>query len=143
MDVVGGIEEAIEKNETELSEKEESTNEGEQAQTPMHLEPKSFCEFSSVVAHLNDGMILSLSGYGPSGTLRNKQTRRANGSFSGVGGGDAAHMATLASSSPQPKTVSPKLRKKQDEEAKKIEELQQQQQVFSRLSILLCQMFFS
>ena len=124
-----GPEEGIEKSETEANEKEELAEEPTKERKPKGREPRPFCDFSSFVAQLSDGMVVSLSGYGPDGTLKKKEPKRAEDSLAGQGGSEPSQAGPAASPSPQPKAVSPKVRKKQDEEARKMEELQLQQQV--------------
>lgn len=110
-------EEGVEKSEVEASEKEQ------------HKQPKSpkpFCDFSSFVAELSDGMVVALSGYGPSGTLIEKDAKDSEDTVTG-------HLITDApppqpTPSPQLKAGSPKARKRAEEEAKRMEEIQQQQE---------------
>ncbi|XP_031553104.1 sperm-associated antigen 17-like isoform X2 [Actinia tenebrosa] len=115
--------EGIEKSEIEGNEKEQK-----ELSKKFHKGPKPFCDFSSFVAQFNDGMILTHSGYGPSGSIISKELKETEAqlisSIVVPEGGGAAH----GTPSPQPKAGSPKSRKKMDEEIKRMEELQQQQE---------------
>lgn len=107
-------EEGIEKSETEGTEKEQK----EPTKEPFKG-PKPFCHFSSFVAQFNDGMILTHSGYGPSGSVFDKVPKETEAhlipgiAVPEVGGG------VHGTPSPQPKAGSPKSRKKIDEEVKR------------------------
>ncbi|XP_068698646.1 sperm-associated antigen 17-like [Montipora foliosa] len=109
--------EEVEKSEVEASEKE---------QQKQPTAPKSFCNFSSLVAELSDGMIVALSGYGPTGSLMEKDSREIEDTVTGHLIADAA--PPHPTPSPQPKAGSPKARKRAEEEAKRLEEMQQQQE---------------
>ena len=108
----------IEKSEVEVSEKEQRVE---------TKEPEPFCDFSSFVGELSDGMLVALSGYGPAGTTTPKEPKDSEDAVIG-------HLTTetaqppQATPSPQPKVGSPKARKRAEEEAKRMEELQQQQE---------------
>lgn len=108
--------EEVEKSEVEASEKE-------QRQPKL---PKPFCDFSSFVAELSDGMIVALSGYGPSGSLIEKESKDSEDAVTGHLIADAP--PPQPTPSPQPKAGSPKARKRAEEEAKRMEEIQQQQE---------------
>lgn len=110
--------EEVEKSEVEASEKE---------QQKQPKSPRPFCDFSSFVAELSDGMVLTLSGYGPSGSLKEKESKESEETVTGYLTGDIAP-PPQASPSPQPKAGSPKQRKRAEEEAKRMEEIQQQQE---------------
>ena len=99
--------------------------ESEKEQHSCHPEP--FCDFSSFVAELSDGMVLSLSGYGPSGSLKEKELKESDDTVTGYLTADAGP-PPQATPSPQPKAGSPKARKRAEEEAKRMEEIQQQQE---------------
>jgi len=102
--------EHIEKSEIEGTEKENLKNTSKKA-IPL-------CEFSSFVAQFSDGMTLTHSGYGPSGSLIEggfNETEVAVTSITVPEGGATAH----GTPSPQPKATSPKARKKMDDEAKR------------------------
>ena len=78
------------------------------------------------MAELSDGMVVALSGYGPSGSLIEKDDKDSEDTVTG-------HLITDApppqpTPSPQPKAGSPKARKRAEEEAKRMEEIQQQQE---------------
>lgn len=107
----------LEKSEVEASEKE---------QQKIPKGPKPFCDFSSFVAELSDGMVLALSGYGPSGSLKEKESKEEE-TVTGYLKTDTV-MPPQPTPSPQPKAGSPKVRKRQEEEAKRMEEIQQQQE---------------
>lgn len=103
-------EEHIEKSEIEGTEKEtiKEVPEG----------PKPFCDFSSFVAQFSDGMILTHSGYGPCGSIIDKEQKEAEVTVTSMAvpdGGTTAH----GTPSPQPKATSPKSRKKMDDETKR------------------------
>lgn len=106
--------EEVEKSEVEASEKEQ-----QKRSTP-------FCDFSSFVAELSDGMIVALSGYGPSGSLAEKDARETEDTVTGHLIADPP--PPQPTPSPQPKAGSPKLRKRADEEAKRLDEMHQQQE---------------
>ena len=111
----GGLKaEEVEKSEVEASEKEQEKR------------PTPFCDFSSFVAELSDGMIVALSGYGPSGSLVEKDARETEDTVTGHLIADPP--PPRATPSPQPKAGSPKVRKKAEEEAKRLEEMHQQQE---------------
>lgn len=109
--------EEVEKSEVEASEKE---------QHKQSKAPKSFCDFSSFVAELRDGMIVALSGYGPSGSLIKKESKDSEDTVTGHLIADAP--PPQPTPSPQPKAGSPKARKRAEEEARRLEEIQQQQE---------------
>lgn len=109
--------EAVEKSEVEALEKE---------QNKQPKAPESFCDFSSFVAELSDGMVVTLSGYGPSGSLVEKESKDAEDTVTGHLIADAP--PPQPTPSPQPKAGSPKARKRAEEEAKRMEEIQQQQE---------------
>ena len=109
--------EEVEKSEVEASEKE---------QQKQPTAPKSFCNFCSLVAELSDGMIVALSGYGPTGSLMEKDSREIEDTVTGHLIADPA--PPHPTPSPQPKAGSPKARKRAEEEAKRLEEMQQQQE---------------
>ena len=108
----------VDKSEVECSEKEQKN---------LPKDPKPFCDFSSFVAELSDGMVLALSGYGPTGSLKEKEPRESEDTVTGYLAADVAP-PPQATPSPQPKAGSPKARKKAEEEAKRMEEIQQQQE---------------
>lgn len=110
------VEEEGNKSVTEESEKEQHRR-----------YPKPFCDFSSFVAELSDGMVLALSGYGPSGSLKEIEPKESEDTVTGYLTADVGP-PPQASPSPQPKAGSPKARKRAEEEAKKMEEIQQQQE---------------
>lgn len=114
MEKTGLRAEEIEKSEVEASEKEQQKR------------PTPFCDFSSFVAELSDGMIVALSGYGPSGSLAEKDARETEDTVTGHLIADPP--PPQPTPSPQPKAGSPKLRKKADEEAKRLEEMHQHQE---------------
>ncbi|KAK2570951.1 Sperm-associated antigen 17 [Acropora cervicornis] len=114
MEKTGLRAEEVEKSEVEASEKEQQKR------------PTPFCDFSSFVAELSDGMIVALSGYGPSGSLAEKDTRETEDTVTGHLIADPP--PPQPTPSPQPKAGSPKLRKKADEEAKRLEEMHQHQE---------------
>lgn len=89
--------------------------------------PKPFCDFSSFVAELSDGMVLALSGYGPSGSLKEKELKQSEDIVTGYLTTDVGP-PPQPTPSPQPKAGSPKARKRAEEEAKRMEEIQQQQE---------------
>lgn len=108
----------LEKSEIEASEKE---------QQKIPKGPKPFCDFSSFVAELSDGMVLALSGYGPSGSFQEKESKESEETVTGYLKADTV-MPPQPTPSPQPKAGSPKARKRAEEEAKRMEEIQQQQE---------------
>lgn len=108
----------LEKSEIEASEKE---------QQKIPKGPKPFCDFSSFVAELSDGMVLALSGYGPSGSFKEKESKESEETVTGYLKADTV-MPPQPTPSPQPKAGSPKARKRAEEEAKRMEEIQQQQE---------------
>ena len=110
------VEEEENKSVTEGSEKEQHRR-----------HPKPFCDFSSFVAALSDGMVVALSGYGPSGSLKEKEAKESEDTVTGYLTADVAP-PPQATPSPQPKAGSPKARKRAEEEAKRMEEIQQQQE---------------
>lgn len=110
-------EEGVEKSEVEASEKERNKQ---------PKSPKPFCDFSSFVAELSDGMVVTLSGYGPSGALIEKDAKDSEDTVTGHLIADAP--PPQPTPSPQPKAGSPKARKRAEEEAKRMEEIQQQQE---------------
>ncbi|XP_078373230.1 sperm-associated antigen 17-like isoform X2 [Oculina patagonica] len=110
--------EEVDKSEVESSEKE---------QHKRPKDPKPFCDFSSFVAELSDGMVLALSGYGPSGSLKEKETKESEDIVTGYLAADVVP-PPQATPSPQPKAGSPKARKRAEEEVKRMEEIQQQQE---------------
>ena len=114
MEKTGLRAEEVEKSEVEASEKEQQKR------------PTPFCDFSSFVAELSDGMIVALSGYGPSGSLAEKGARETEDTVTGHLIADPP--PPQPTPSPQPKAGSPKLRKKADEEAKRLEEMHQHQE---------------
>ena len=101
------------------------TEESDKEQHSRHPEP--FCDFSSFVAELSDGMVLALSGYGPSGSLKEKEPKESDDTVTGYLTADAGP-PPQPTPSPQPKAGSPKARKRAEEEAKRMEEIQQQQE---------------
>ena len=109
--------EEVEKSEVEASEKD---------QRKQPKAPKPFCDFSSFVAELSDGMIVALSGYGPSGSLIEKDAKDSEDTVTGHLTADVP--PPQPTPSPQPKAGSPKARKRAEEEAKRLEEMQQQQE---------------
>ena len=117
--IVEGETEGIEKSELEENEKEDKQ------EMAKKKGPKPFCDFSSFTAQLNDGMIVSLSGYGPTGSIKPSEPRNGEELILGQGPTEGAP-PVQATPSPQPKAGSPKGRKRTDEEAKRLEELQQQ-----------------
>lgn len=110
--------EEVDKSEVEASEKEEHKQ---------PKDPKPFCDFSSFVGELNDGMVVALSGYGPSGSLKEKEPKESEDTVTGYLTADIAP-PPQATPSPQPKAGSPKARKRAEEDAKRMEEIQQQQE---------------
>lgn len=110
--------EEVDKSEVEFSEKEQHKH---------PKDPKPFCDFSSFVAELSDGMVLALSGYGPSGSLKEKEPKESEDILTVYLAADVVP-PPQATPSPQPKAGSPKARKRAEEEAKRMEEIQQQQE---------------
>lgn len=110
------VDEEVDKSIIEASEKEQHRR-----------HPKPFCDFSSFVAELSDGMVLALSGYGPSGSLKENEPKESDDTATGYLTADVAP-PPQATPSPQPKAGSPKARKRAEEEAKRMEEIQQQQE---------------
>ena len=101
--------------------------ESEKEQHACRSHPKPFCDFSSFVAELSDGMVLALSGYGPSGSLKEKEPKESEDAVTGYLTADVGP-PPQPTPSPQPKAGSPKARKRAEEEAKRMEEIQQQQE---------------
>ena len=112
--------EGIEKSEFEGNEKDDKKD-----VRPKKKEPKPFCDFTSFTAQLSDGMIISLSGYGPTGSIKQKEPKEGEEMILGQGPVEGSP-PTQATPSPQPKASSPKARKRTDEEVRRLEELQQQ-----------------
>lgn len=107
-------EEGIEKSEIEGNEKEQKESSKE-----TRKEAKSFCNFSSFVAQFNDGMILTHSGYGPSGSIIGKEPKETEAQLISSIAVPEVGGAVHGTPSPQPKAGSPKSRKKMDEEVKR------------------------
>ncbi|XP_028409597.1 sperm-associated antigen 17-like isoform X2 [Dendronephthya gigantea] len=109
--------EGVEKSEFEANEKTASFHQDvvveNDERSPEPAVP-AFCTHASFVAQLNDGMVITSSGFGPQGTT-GKQGESA--------GGDCSGAAVPLDPSPPPKPSSPKSRKKNEEEAKRLEEL--------------------
>ena len=124
-----GVEILLNKIEQEENVEEEgNTNvidECEKEQQRRH--PKAFCDFSSFVAELSDGMVLALSGYGPWGSLKEKEPKESEDIVTGYMTADVGP-PPQPTPSPQPKAGSPKARKRAEEDAKRMEEIQQQQE---------------
>ena len=109
-------------------EEEESKSVTEGSEKEQHRRhPKPFCDFSSFVAELSDGMVVALSGCGPSGSLKEKEPKESEDTVTGYLTAEVAP-PPQATPSPQPKAGSPKARKRAEEEAKRMEEIQQQQE---------------
>ena len=112
----------------ENGEEEENKSVTEGSEKEQHRRhPKPFCDSSSFVAELSDGMVVALSGYGPSGSLKEKEPKESEDTVTGYLTADVAP-PPQATPSPQPKAGSPKARKRAEEEAKRMEEIQQQQE---------------
>lgn len=108
-------EDGLEKSEFEENEKESSIQADVSAFEPP---PPVFCKHASFVALLKDGMVISSSGFGPQGIPTPLEGHR------GKQEAGATDQQAL-NASPQPKAASPKSRKKNDEEARRLEELKQ------------------
>ena len=110
----------LEKSEVEASEKEQHVKCAANSQP--------ICKFSSFVAQLSDGMVMTLSGYGPSGTTRPEQPQATEDTVIGHLALTETVQPFQPAPSPQPKAGSPKARKRAEEEVKRMEEIQQQQE---------------
>lgn len=101
--------EHIEKSEIEGNEKESLKS------TCKKVKP--ICDFSSFVAQFSDGMTMTHSGYGPSGSIMDWEPNETETALTVTvpEAGTTAH----GTPSPQPKASSPKARKKMDEETKR------------------------
>ena len=109
-------EDGLEKSEFEENEKQNYCQTDVSFEPPLHL--PMFCKHASFVAQLKDGMVISSSGFGPQGIPTPLEGHR--------GKQEAGTTDQQASDpSPQPKAASPKSKKKNDEEARRLEELKQ------------------
>jgi len=123
-----GVETLLDKIKQEENVEEEGNKSViEESEKEQRRHPKPFCDFSSFVAELSDGMVLALSGYGPSGSLKEKEPKESEDTVTGYLTADVGP-PPQPTPSPQPKAGSPKARKRAEEEAKRIEEIQQQQE---------------
>ena len=112
-------EDGLEKSEFEENEKQNyCQNDVSFELPPPPPHPPMFCKHASFVAQLKDGMVISSSGFGPQGipTPREEHPGKQE-----AGTTDQQALDP----SPQPKAGSPKSRKKNDEEARRLEELKQ------------------
>ena len=110
------MDEGLEKSEFEANEKTASFHQDVTVENEHVLSEPTipmFCMHASFVAQLSDGMVITCSGFGPRGIPRQPGGDLNEDSAAGV----------PLDPSPPPKVSSPKSRKKNDEEAKRLEEL--------------------
>lgn len=107
-----------ESNEDGLEKSEFEANEKEWRADDVSSSPPVFCNHASFVGQLNDGMVISSSGFGPQGIPRPHEGRHGEQEAGNV---DQQPLEP----SPPHKAASPKSRKKNDEEARRLEELKQ------------------
>lgn len=112
----GDLDDGVEKSEFEANEKQGDSQVDISTETPRPV----FCKHASFVAQLHDGMVISSSGFGPHGNPSRNEDLSGKPE---VGNIDDQPVGQILCPSPQPKGASPKSKKKNEEEVRKLEEL--------------------